>query len=1123
MITAERVREIHDEAGLFAFLRDELRWPLEETPDTFPFFADELDLTPDERRLIESVTQISNFETGQPFGIFLVKFRSETVNRSALRRVLRGLSETRKNRDAGLPAWKADSLMFLCTSNWQDYTVARYKGETHTRAVLSAFGWEREGDAGLRTLCDYNLKALIYPEDSKDTETWQKKWTSAFDVEAVTARFYAAYKGIFDQVETMIAEVQGDKRLFVQCLFNRLMFIHFLSKKGWLKFNGRTDYLAALWEGRNQDRNFYENHILHVFFMGLNKPHINRDNFLLTTHVGEVPYLNGGLFEQGKCDDKGEQIENKAFELIIGGLFEWFNFTVQESTPLDVEVAVDPEMLGKVFEELVTGRHESGSYYTPRPVVAFMCRESLKAYLYRVCPGEHSVQIEAFVDDYDATGLRYPEGVLDALRQVKACDPACGSGAYLLGLMQELLALRQALFASNVKDYAAVYDRKLEIIQRNLYGADKDEFAVSIAMLRLWLSLVIDDPRDPLESPKTDVSLPNLKFKIVIGDSLTSTPPDGLKLEAEQYAADATVLRRLYDEYFAAHERTNGKASRPKTEIEKDIEKQQAVIADLLGTEPQKGRTEWLIQFAEVFAPQFPTATLGGAMNFGQELVEPPLPGGFDIVLANPPYVRQEDIGAVKPLLERLYPDAAVGQSDLYCYFYARGVQLLRPGGIHIFVCSNSWLDVAYGGKLQEYLLKRAYVQSIYESAIERQFASADINTIISIIQKNKATETAQTRFISLLAPFDKAHSDPTQRREIVRTQAELWQAGLGDADKQGIQHYEGDKWGGKYLRAPSIYWKILEKAQKRLTALGNLANVRRGFTTGANDFFYVRVLGVKNGIATIRCDDGTEHTLEVECVQEPVLVKAREVLRPVLEPDDLAYRLVRLTEADASKPHAAAYIAWGEAQGFHSRQTTKSRKPWYSIRIQDCAAVAFPMAHKRRAVIVALHQFAIHIDNRFYGVYPHDNTPTRNLAVAASLLSTFSTLCREIHGRANFGQGMLDMKVYEVASLPTLNPALIDDIAPLIKAFDGLGNRNIQMIYDEVRRPDRHILDNAFLLAIGFDDAQERSEVLAELDDATCRQIWRRQAKAEGTREARQSYDNWLASGLPFGNNDEE
>ena len=206
---------------------------------------------------------------------------------------------------------------------------------------------------------------------------------------------------------------------------------------------------------------------------------------------------------------------------VLRDLFDKFNFTVMESTPFDIEVAVDPEMLGKVFEELVTGRHESGSYYTPRPVVSFMCREALKGYLESQEFGAQQEAIQAFVDRHKVDGISdHAHGVRKALARVRVVDPACGSGAYLLGMMQELVDLRTSLDREELRrNPRYLYDLKLHIIQRNLYGVDIDEFAVNIAMLRMWLSLAIEYEGDIPEP------LPNLDFKVVCGDSLLGPDP----------------------------------------------------------------------------------------------------------------------------------------------------------------------------------------------------------------------------------------------------------------------------------------------------------------------------------------------------------------------------------------------------------------------------------------------------------------------------------------------------------------------------------------------------------------------------------------------------------------------
>ncbi|MEZ0396166.1 MAG: DNA methyltransferase, partial [Anaerolineales bacterium] len=358
------------------------------------------------------------------------------------------------------------------------------------------------------------------------------KLNAAFDVEAVTKKFFRDYRALFEQAEASIdlpwsAE---QKRLYTQRFFNRLLFLAFLERKGWLTFQGRKDYLRALFEDyyrndpeKRRQANFHRKRLDALFFMGLNNPYgrglVQSDpQFQFVRDlIGEVPYLNGGLFERERDEEEGAErffFPDDLLARILSDLLYRYNFTVTESTPLDVEVAVDPEMLGKIFEELVTGRHESGSYYTPKPVVQFMCREALKGYLETALPGEAPASLARFVDENDSPALRDPEAALAVLRRVKVCDPACGSGAYLLGMLHELLEKREALFAARHLDAQTVYARKLEIIQNNLYGVDLDPFAVNIARLRLWLSLIVEYEGYP------PPPLPNLDFKIETGDSL---------------------------------------------------------------------------------------------------------------------------------------------------------------------------------------------------------------------------------------------------------------------------------------------------------------------------------------------------------------------------------------------------------------------------------------------------------------------------------------------------------------------------------------------------------------------------------------------------------------------------
>ena len=543
----------------------------------------------------------------------------------------------------------------------------------------------------------------------------------AFDVEPVTREFFREYKRIFDGVHDRATgfgagdeEVEA-RRMFVQTLFNRLMFVYFLQRKGWLEFQGDNDYLNALWKDYRASKdqtNFYEDRLLPLFFEGLNNPkspESRSNNPELYSLIGAPPFLNGGLFDETGLDRRsGLEVPDDSIGPILSELFDRFNFTVMESTPFDIEVAVDPEMLGKVFEELVTGRNESGAYYTPRPVVSFMCREALKGYLKGRETGLSTEAIGVFVDDRDTTGIPLPTArrVSQALDDVTVVDPACGSGAYLLGMLQELVDLQTALYSEQLRTSARdMYNLKLHIIQRNLYGVDIDEFAVNIAMLRLWLSLAIEyegeDP-DPL---------PNLDFKIVQGDSILGPDPDPDSYGNLFRHQVHTVAERLAD-LKRQHIEAIGSA---KDALRKDIETVYDDLAAALTDSPaSEDAVDWRVEFAEVFDR-----------------------GGFDIALANPPYIQlQKNRGRLRRLYSGVGYETISARGDVYQLFYERGCQLLRPTvGLLSFITSNSWLKAEYGKPLRRYFSERHTPLGLLDLGKD-VFASAIVDSSVLLLRK---------------------------------------------------------------------------------------------------------------------------------------------------------------------------------------------------------------------------------------------------------------------------------------------------------------------------------------------------------------------------------------------------
>ena len=555
---------------------------------------------------------------------------------------------------------------------------------------------------------------------------------SAFSVEPVTTLFFNEYRRVFEAAKNAITgfENERDLHLFTQTLFNRLMFVYFISRKGWLSFpdedgNGDTDYLNALLRdyerGKTADSNFYYDRLRLLFFAGLN----NDKSEDLTEYpdalrlIGKVPFLNGGLFEMGDTDARSDiYVPDDAIKPILTDLFDRFNFTVMESTPYDTEVAVDPEMMGKVFEELVNERHESGAYYTPRPVVSFMCRESLKGFLLEQDTGLSDQTIAAFVDEQDTddiTDISQAERLASALNRVAVVDPACGSGAYLLGMMQELVTLRTCLFNIGLDDIG-LYNLKLGIIRRNLYGADIDKFAVNIAMLRLWLSLAIE-----YEGENPD-PLPNLDFKIACGDSLLAPDPS-----PQNYGDLFGDFIRQFDlgGLKAKHMQTTEQTE--KDSLKAKIEDARQQIRAMLGDAAGKGAIDWRVEFAEVMGD-----------------------GGFDVVIGNPPYVEARSSSISKELkdayrarLQSDWGETLPRGSDLLMYFYPRSVQLLKGTGYGCFITQNAWLSTDYGKKFQSFSIGRFSFIRIIDSTA-RFFANAksqNINAVITAFTRDEISE----------------------------------------------------------------------------------------------------------------------------------------------------------------------------------------------------------------------------------------------------------------------------------------------------------------------------------------------------------------------------------------------
>lgn len=396
----------------------------------------------------------------------------------------------------------------------------------------------------------------------------------AFSVEKLNKEFFADFCRAFDKVKDEITKrhrwVDATVRAEAQTLLNRLLFLYFVQRKGWL--NRQRNYLIGNFRSgheANPKATTYHTRFLHPLFERLSTEEAPS---LLSDH--DLPFLNGGLFNDEYGDEQYDQssrrrkeltLTNETFQHIFEHLLEPYNFTIHEDSPNNYEVAIDPEMLGRIFEALVlqgeesdaggkSARHDTGSHYTPRPMVHYLCRDSLAAWLESQPPFagkkdahkriEQLLALDATEGIDDETRQRLDECLTpdeaatlrDRLFDLRACDPAVGSGAFPMGLMHELINLIR-LCETRVRgrdpvehDLAWLYDTKKRIIERVLYGVDIQERAIEICKLRLWLSLMVDhelevdtdncEVRTFRKALKALDPLPNLDFKIRRANSL---------------------------------------------------------------------------------------------------------------------------------------------------------------------------------------------------------------------------------------------------------------------------------------------------------------------------------------------------------------------------------------------------------------------------------------------------------------------------------------------------------------------------------------------------------------------------------------------------------------------------
>lgn len=861
------------------------------------------------------------------------------------------------------------------------------------------------------------LASLNYVKDSKNLREQYDLYFLPY--EKVRKEFFEAYRSLYaDTVKVIEPVLKEYSNSYAQRFLGRLMFLYFLERKGWLKedknfVDSIEDYSALNW----------------VFYVGLS-----------TEGNPGLPYLDGTLFEreeylsaekEGMIKEFMDKIFSRAREL-----FNQYNFTVDELSSREIEVSLDPAMIGTIFENMLpeNERGSKGTFYTPPEEISFISRRALASYLKIPEVVEKTGEKEVLKDGISSLienlnnekSEKNVRDLRDKILSITVLDPAVGSGGFLLGMMQEMVDLLRQAYES-VGWYPDVVEYKEKILQ-NLFGFDIEDEAIEIARLRIWLSMIVDK--------KEPEALQSLDLNIVrISDSLIKSEGIQKKLGDE--------LESTWDEMRTIREKfATAKKPDLRARLRRDLQRKQTDIEKKTGV---KGGT-----------------------------IESWVPRPVDIVVMNPPYVRQESIpsDAKKYYTSNYKIDR---KSDLYCYFVLRAFNLVNQNGIISVISSDKWLETGYGEDMQRMLSIRLI--GVYGQR-ERTFG-ADVNSIIFVYSSetvsSKTTDFVYLESYSSLSVRNHAHF---QRKTL----------------KPG-------KWF--YLRAPKMF---MEKIYPKLThRLGDFAEIKRGFTTGANDFFYMKDVSVSYEADYLvnpkKFEEwGVTARNENELRKQGLIYIENEGnMRFIINKDDVkpllrspkqisGFSIDKLTTLclNTEKPgkFTNRYIMWGEqketevkgknktVKGYNRLESTKNRKPWFKLPDLNPSKIVVSKS-QMDTIFIPYSKVPIITADRFYtlNVKNIDNT-------WLYLNSTFFLIVIELFARRlGGGGGALDIMVndYDMMSVPDLNNIELDFNAAQLLA------RTPKIYYQEVKEKSRTELDVAVAKAMGLNDPEEIVEHLHE------------------------------------------
>ena len=720
------------------------------------FNATELKSTPE--RIIENTSDegyyLGNIDTTDSYRIGLFQYNitkgSVANKRVGLRNLVKSfINPTWGEFDAALVVFDSGDhwrLSFICDIKGEATSPKRYTYVFGSDDLLYRTPIERFNFLKKKGVSFENLKTAFSVEALSDEFFDKYREQYADFIQYITGKRFVKAGSKWEEkvlgepnAALMQAFDHNEKKIrdYVKKMMGRITFLHFLQRKGWMC--GDLNYMQNMFENSAYKNDYLDSVLEPLFFGILNTKPTERE--ALFTEYGwdksllaewkDIPYLNGGLFERDEEDEPESRFPAEYFKRLFQ-FFSEYNFTIDENDPNDAEVGVDPEMLGKIFENLLEDNKDKGAFYTPKEIVRYMCQESLIAYL-ETNTSVAKDKIRQFVLSPEEGVADIPENkkpkLLTALEEVKICDPAIGSGAFPMGLLNELLHCREVLSGEH-------YDRaeiKKSIIQNNIYGVDIEKGAVDIARLRFWLSIVVDE--------ETPSPLPNLDYKIMQGNSLIESfmGVDLSKLTYEkEYKKDKGEISLFDDEknrlqktvshllssYYSCSD--HARKVKLQQEISDTINKQleaQAYDPTILAKLKTINLAEnnkfflWHTWFSDVF-------------NRDDK-------DGFDIVIGNPPYIDSETMTLLGQTDLREYITKHYkfikGNWDIYMAFLEWGLTL--SSGCLCYITPDKWLSKPFGSKFREQCMIPRMKTILHTG--NKTFESAMVDAIITLFGRS--------------------------------------------------------------------------------------------------------------------------------------------------------------------------------------------------------------------------------------------------------------------------------------------------------------------------------------------------------------------------------------------------